>query len=106
MKADIRAEAARFYDYNPNLPNDVPFYEALVPSQDASVLELGCGTGRVTVPLAARCGKLVGLDRSPAMIDVSLDLADLHGFQMVGKWGGYAGESYGEGSELVIQFAR
>jgi len=27
-----------------------------------------------------------------------------HGFQILQRWGGYAGEPYGEGPELVIQF--
>ena len=28
------------------------------------------------------------------------------GFTVLAKWGGYAGELYGEGSELVVEFAR
>jgi hypothetical protein len=27
-----------------------------------------------------------------------------HGFTILNRWGGYAGEKYGEGPELVIQF--
>ena len=27
-----------------------------------------------------------------------------HGFRVVNRWGGYAGEVYGEGPELVLQF--
>lgn len=27
-----------------------------------------------------------------------------HGFHIVQRWGGYSGERYGEGPELVIQF--
>ena len=27
-----------------------------------------------------------------------------HGFEIVQRWGGYAGEIYGEGPELVIEF--
>ena len=27
-----------------------------------------------------------------------------HGFNILNKWGGYAGEIYGDGTELVIQF--
>jgi hypothetical protein len=29
-----------------------------------------------------------------------------HGFLIVNKWGGYAGEPYGEGPELIVEFAR
>ena len=28
-----------------------------------------------------------------------------YGFRIVNRWGGYAGEPYGEGPELVIEFA-
>ena len=32
-------------------------------------------------------------------------LIEAHGFAVAGRWGGYAGEPYGEGPELVVQFA-
>ena len=66
---DSRAAAARFYDLNPTVPQDLPFYIDRIPTPDAAVLELGCGTGRVTVPLAAHCGFIQGVDLSPAMLD-------------------------------------
>jgi SAM-dependent methyltransferase len=68
MQDDIRATAAQYYDINPTIPDDRAFYTARVPSADAAVLELGCGTGRVLLPLAAACGCIHGLDRSPAML--------------------------------------
>lgn len=70
MKTDIRQEAARFYDLNPDFPQDVPFYCDLLPDSNASVLELGCGTGRVTIALASRCGFIQGIDISAAMVDL------------------------------------
>lgn len=70
MKLDIRLTAAKYYDLNPNFPPDVPFYQALIPSPQATILELGCGTGRVTLPLARQCRFIRGIDLSPAMIDV------------------------------------
>ena len=36
--------------------------------------------------------------------DPFLRLIEDHGFRIVGRWGGYAGEPYGEGPELVAQF--
>ena len=27
-----------------------------------------------------------------------------HGFRVTGRWGGYSGEEYGKGPELVLQF--
>jgi len=68
MQDDIRAEAAQYYDANPTIPDDRAFYTARLPSADAAVLELGCGTGRVLLPLAAACGSIYGIDRSPAML--------------------------------------
>jgi SAM-dependent methyltransferase len=68
MQDDSRAEAAQYYDANPTIPDDLAFYTAPLPSPDAAVLELGCGTGRVLLPLAAVCGSIYGLDRSPAML--------------------------------------
>src|SRR6266700_3425888 len=67
MQNDIRAEAAQYYDVNPTIPDDIAFYQARLPSSDAAVLELGCGTGRVLLPLAAVCGFSYGIDRSQAM---------------------------------------
>jgi SAM-dependent methyltransferase len=68
MQDDIRAEAAQYYDANPTMPDDIAFYMARLPSAAAAVLELGCGTGRVLLPLAAACGLIHGIDRSPAML--------------------------------------
>ena len=70
MTMDIRAEAASYYDLNPNTPNDVPFYRAKIPSPAAHVLELGCGTGRVLLPLAESCGYIHGIDLSDAMLAI------------------------------------
>lgn len=70
MTLDIREGPARFYDLSPYDPNDVPFYVERVPFPEARVLELGCGTGRVSIPLAQHCGLLQGLDLSQAMLDV------------------------------------
>lgn len=68
MTEDIRAEAAQYYDANPTIPDDIGFYQARLPSAEAVVLELGCGTGRVLVPLVAGCRAMQGLDISEAML--------------------------------------
>ena len=69
MTKDTRARVAAYYDLNPNVPNDIPFYASRVPSTDASILELGCGTGRVLVALAALCRFSLGIDSSDAMLN-------------------------------------
>jgi SAM-dependent methyltransferase len=70
MMNDARAGAARYYDLNPKVPDDVPFYLDRLPPGARTVLELGCGTGRVSIPLARRAVFLHGVDHSPAMIDI------------------------------------
>ena len=72
MHLDIRAEAARYYDLQP-APfegKDIPFYESLILSPKATVLELGCGTGRVLVPLASHCAYIHGVDSSESMLAI------------------------------------
>ena len=41
---------------------------ALGLPRDASVLDLGCGTGQLTVPLAGRYARVIGADPSPDML--------------------------------------
>lgn len=47
---------------------DVDFYGALADEAGGPVLELGCGTGRVLLPIAAAGHRCVGVDPSPAML--------------------------------------
>ena len=70
MTNDIRANVALYYDLNPKAPTDAPFYSNLVPSSGASVLELGCGTGRVLVPLVQHCSYIQGIDQSKTMLAI------------------------------------
>jgi SAM-dependent methyltransferase len=67
---DPRALAAKFYDLAPGMPADLPFYLRRLPSSASRVLELGCGTGRVSVPLARHCTHLHGIDHSQAMLEI------------------------------------
>src|SRR5947207_678969 len=41
---------------------------SLVPSPEATVLEIGCGLGRLARPLAERVGSVIGVDISPEMV--------------------------------------
>ena len=49
---------------------DAAFYRALAEETGGPVLELGCGTGRVLLPIAALGIPCVGVDASPAMLAV------------------------------------
>ena len=45
------------------------FYLSLAHQCDGPVLELGCGTGRITIPLAQHGITITGLDATAAMLD-------------------------------------
>lgn len=60
-----------FYDvvarFDPTLQGEVDYYAGLIAS-GSWVLELGCGTGRITLPLAERDLAVVGLDLASNML--------------------------------------
>jgi ubiquinone/menaquinone biosynthesis C-methylase UbiE len=62
---------APFYDWENAQTlgrRDVPFWRRIAAAAGGPVLELGCGTGRVSVPLAKAGVDLVGVDRSAPML--------------------------------------
>ncbi|MGQ0735325.1 MAG: class I SAM-dependent methyltransferase [Acidobacteriota bacterium] len=62
---------APFYDWENAQTlgrRDVPFWRRLALASAGPVLELGCGTGRVTFPLARAGVRMVGIDRSEQML--------------------------------------
>jgi ubiquinone/menaquinone biosynthesis C-methylase UbiE len=64
-------EYAPFYDWENAQTlgrRDVPFWKRVAGRADGRVLELGCGTGRVTRPLSQAGVNIVGIDRSAAML--------------------------------------
>ncbi len=67
---------APFYDWENARTlgrRDVSFWRDTLTAIEGDVLELGCGTGRLLVPIAkhrdAGAGRTVGLDRSAPMLD-------------------------------------
>lgn len=48
--------------------DDIELYLALAEELDGPILELGCGTGRVLIPLAEAGGQVTGIDLSPVML--------------------------------------
>jgi SAM-dependent methyltransferase len=65
-------EYAPFYDWENARTlgrRDVPFWTRVAKQASGAVLELGCGTGRVSLPLARAGVDLVGIDRSAPMLE-------------------------------------
>ena len=56
---------------------DIPFYVDEAMACRGPVLELGCGTGRVTIPIARAGVDIVGLDSSEAMLRVARQKAEV-----------------------------
>ncbi len=63
---------AQFYDLRKEMQNyqDIEFYLDRAKKSKGTVLELSCGTGRVTVPLAEEGNDLWGIDLSESMLAV------------------------------------
>ncbi len=72
LPADPFAGFARFYDadYRDYL-SDIDAIVALAEECAGPVLELGCGTGRVLLPLADEGYSVTGVDISPALLAVA-----------------------------------
>lgn len=51
--------------------DDIPFYVEEAQDAGGPVLELGCGTGRIAIPIVKAGVEVVGLDFSEAMLDVA-----------------------------------
>jgi ubiquinone/menaquinone biosynthesis C-methylase UbiE len=62
---------AAFYDWENARTlgrRDVPFWRHLATTTKGPALELGCGTGRIALPLGRAGAEVVGIDRSAAML--------------------------------------
>lgn len=63
---------ADIYDYVFSyVVDDIPFYVEEATRAGGAVLELGCGTGRVSIPIAQAGIDVVGIDSSSAMLTIA-----------------------------------
>jgi len=72
--ADYYMGFARYYDAQVESVggrDDIEFYSRLAAASKGPVLEIGCGTGRVTVPMLEAGASVTGLDLCPDMLDVA-----------------------------------
>ena len=97
-----------FYDY-PDLYDallpvggEVPFYVDLARQQAGAVLELACGTGQLTVPIALTGLPTVGLDQSSAMLEVAKKRAAEAGASVEFLQGDMRGFELGREFNLII----
>ena len=73
---------APFYDLEfGSFDDDLPLYRAFASHAGHPILELGCGTGRVLLPLAAEGYRISGVDLSPAMLAVAQAAVDAQGLE-------------------------
>lgn len=61
--------SSEFYDYHAKR-GDVKFYVDFAVESGGSVLELGCGTGRILIPTARAGVQITGLDKSDEMLEI------------------------------------
>lgn len=61
------------------------FYNSLIDDSVASLLDLGCGTGSITMAMVERMvpgARVVGIDLAPKMIEVALERAPEHDWRV------------------------
>ena len=70
--AYLEYDYARFYDWMcQGRIEDLPFFLELARRHGPRLLELACGTGRLTLPLARAGFTITGLDLSPEMLRIA-----------------------------------
>ena len=69
MKYD---QIARYYDLiHAELTGDIELILSLASGESKTILDLGCGTGRISIPLAYAGHRVDGIDRSKVMLDLA-----------------------------------
>lgn len=75
--AYLHRDFARFYDWNyEGMTEDIPFYLQAARDCGSPLLELACGTARLTIPLARASFTITGLDLSPEMLAIARQKLD------------------------------
>ena len=70
MGDDIYRDFAEVYDYFYQHTEDIEFYVKMAKKYGSPILELGCGTGRVTLEIARNNFRITGLDSSESMLSI------------------------------------
>jgi SAM-dependent methyltransferase len=73
---------AELYDpWSRTVTEDIDFYVAEARKARGTVVELGVGTGRIAVPVAAAGVPVIGVDSSPRMLEVCRRRAEAEGVE-------------------------
>jgi SAM-dependent methyltransferase len=64
------------YESLPMLQDDVPFFLEQIPRRRQRVLELACGTGRASIPIAQAGHRVTGVDYAQDMLELALHKRD------------------------------
>lgn len=76
MSANPYDAIARLYDpWSASVTEDVEFYVEEAVAAGSPVVELACGTGRITVPIAKAGIAVIGVDGSAPMLEVAREYA-------------------------------
>jgi SAM-dependent methyltransferase len=59
-----------YHTHHKNFNEDIPFWQSLARWQGNPILELGCGTGRVLIPIAKHGHTIYGIDKDPDMLAI------------------------------------
>ena len=74
---------ARLYDpWSASVTEDVEFYVEEALASGGPVVELACGTGRISVPVAKAGIRVIGVDASAGMLEVARERAELAGVEL------------------------
>jgi|SRR5579872_6854236 len=67
-------EWASLYDAEPTPATEAErdiFIRFVSPKKTDVILEIGCGTGRLTIPVSKKCSKITGIDFSEKMLAIA-----------------------------------
>ena len=79
-----------------------PFYSGLARQVASPVVELACGTGRLTLPLARDGHDMIGFDASPAMLRAAREKARMEGLEVAFVEGDMRSFALGRRFGLVV----
>ncbi|NLM25222.1 MAG: class I SAM-dependent methyltransferase [Firmicutes bacterium] len=68
------------YDFSIQFTDDLDFYLELASTIPGKILDIGCGTGRLLIPLLEQGREVVGLDYSADMLKIARDKCEAYGY--------------------------